>query len=102
MDILGPLPSTRSGNRFLLIIVDCFTKWMEAFPLKYIRAKTVAEVFVSQFIFRHGVPTDVHTDQGKNFESRLFSELMGLLGIKKTLLLFILSLMGKLNASIRQ
>lgn len=84
MDILGLLPTTRIGNRFLLVIVDCFTKWVETFPLKNIRAKTVAEVFVSQFISRHGVPTEVHTDQGKNFESRLFAELMRLLGIRKT------------------
>ncbi|KMQ82085.1 integrase core domain protein, partial [Lasius niger] len=84
MDIVGPLPLTISGNKYLLVIVDCFTKWVEAFPVKNIRAKTVAEIFVSQFVSRHGVPMEIHTDQGKNFESRLFSELMRLLGIRKT------------------
>ncbi|KAM0724689.1 Retrovirus-related Pol polyprotein from transposon 412 [Formica fusca] len=84
MDILGPFPLTDSGNRFLLVIVDCFTKWVEAFPLRNIRAEAVAEIFIKQFISRHGVPVEVHTDQGKNFESKLFSELMMLLGIKKT------------------
>lgn len=52
--------------------------------MKNIRTKTVAEVFVKQFVFRHGVPTEIHTDQGKNFESQLFSGLIQLLGIKKT------------------
>ena len=84
MDILGPFPLTKSGNKYLLVIVDCFTKWVEAFPVKNITAKTVAKVFVNQFISRHGVPQEVHTDQGKNFESKLFSKLMQLLGIKKT------------------
>lgn len=84
MDILGPLPSTRSGNKFLLVTVDCFTKWVEAFPLRNIRASIMAEVFVNQFISRHGVLMEVHTDQGRNFELKLFSELMRLLGIKKT------------------
>ncbi|KMQ86926.1 integrase core domain protein [Lasius niger] len=84
MDILGPLPLTKLGNKYLLVIVDCFTKWVEAFPVKNIRAKTVAEVFVNQFVSRHGVPVEIHTDQGKNFESQLFSELMRLLGIRKT------------------
>lgn len=84
MDILGPLPRTNSGNKYLLVVVDCFTKWVEAFPLKNIRTKTVAEVFVEQVISRHGVPLEVHTDQGRNFESKLFKELMELLGIKKT------------------
>lgn len=84
MDILGPLPTTSSGNRYLIVIVDCFTKWVEAFPLKNIRAKTVAGIFVNQFISRYGVPAEIHTDQGRNFESELFSELMQLLGVKKT------------------
>jgi len=56
------------GNRYLLVIVDCFTKWVEAFPLRNFRAKTVAKIFVNQVIFRHGVPLELHTDQGKNFE----------------------------------
>lgn len=84
MDILGPLPETFSGNRYLKIITDCFTKWVETFPLKNIRAKKIAEVFVMQIISRHGVPLELHTDQGSNFESKLLRELMHLLGIKKT------------------
>jgi len=52
--------------------------------VKNTRAKTIAEVFVREFISRHGVPSEVHTDQGRNFESRLFLELAELLGIKKT------------------
>lgn len=69
MDVLGPLPTTLSGNRYLLVIVDCFTKWVEAVPIKNIRARTVAEVFFDQIISRHGVPKEIHMDQGRNFES---------------------------------
>jgi len=81
MDVLGPLPTSSSGNKYLLVIVDRFTKWVEAFPLRNIRAKTVAEIFVNQFVSRHGVPSEIPTE-GKNFESKLFSELTELLGIK--------------------
>ncbi|XP_018313146.1 uncharacterized protein [Mycetomoellerius zeteki] len=84
MDILGSLLVTFSGNKYLLVVVDCFTKWVEAFPLKNIRTKTIAEIFLSQVISRHGVLLEVHTDQGRNFESRIFRELSQLLGIKKT------------------
>ncbi|XP_020297845.1 uncharacterized protein LOC109862260 [Pseudomyrmex gracilis] len=84
MDILCPFPASSSGNRYLLVVVDCFTKWVEAFSLKNVRASTFAEVFVSQVVSRFGVPLELHTDQGKNFESRLFQELSWLLGIKKT------------------
>lgn len=82
MDILGPLPTTISGNIYLSV-VNCFTKWL-TFSIKNIKAKAIAEIFVSQIISRHGVSLEVHTDQGKNFESKFFAELMNLLGIKKT------------------
>jgi len=68
----------------VLVIVDCFTKWVEAFPVRNIKAKTIAEVFVREIISRHGVPSEIHTDQGRNFESKLFLELAELLGIRKT------------------
>jgi len=84
MDIFGPFPTSSSGNRYLLVIIDCFTKWVEAFPLKNFRARTVAEVFVNQFISRFGVPLELDTDQGRNFDSRLFAELSLFLEIKKT------------------
>ncbi|XP_011688274.1 PREDICTED: uncharacterized protein LOC105450226 [Wasmannia auropunctata] len=75
MDTLGPLPTTTSGNKYLLVVTDCFTKWIEAFPLKNIRAKTITEIFLTQIVARHGVPLEIHTDQGRNFESKIFREL---------------------------
>ncbi|KAG5308011.1 RTJK polymerase, partial [Acromyrmex insinuator] len=85
MDTLGHLLETSSGNKYLLVIVDCFNKVkVEAFPLKNVRSKTIAETFLNQIISRHGVPLEVHIDQGRNFESRVFCELSRILGIKKT------------------
>jgi len=54
MDMLDPLPKTYSENRFVL--VNCFTKWVEAFSIRNIRAKTVAEVFVRKIISRQESP----------------------------------------------
>jgi len=42
------------------------------------------ETFLNQVVSRHGVPLEIHTDQGRNFESRVFRELSCALGIKKT------------------
>lgn len=67
MDILGSFPTTSVGNKYLLMIVDCFTKWVESIPLKNIRTKSIIEVFVSQVISRHGISLEVHTNQGKKF-----------------------------------
>ena len=84
MDILGPLPQSDKGNRYILVIADYFTKWAEAFPIPNQEAKTVAEVFVTEFVLRFGAPRTLHTDQGRNFESELFRHVCSLLDIHKT------------------
>ena len=57
---------------------------MEAFALPDIEAKTVAEALLHGFITRYGVPFQIHSDQGSQFESNLFQELCKVLGIEKT------------------
>ena len=84
MDILGPLPLTPKGNKYILVMVDEFTKWTEAIPMPNQEASTVAKLFVDEFISRFGVPLEVHTDQGRNFESSLFKQMCDLFRIHKT------------------
>ena len=84
IDVLGPLPMTEAGNKYILIIADYFTKWVEAFPLPNQEAKTVADKLVNEVICRFGVPLMIHSDQGGNFESALFAEVCQLLDIQKT------------------
>ena len=84
VDVLGPLPVSEKGNKYLLIVDDYFTKWVEAYPLENQRADVVAEVLVKEFISRFGVPMQMHSDQGRNFESAVFSGVCNLLGINKT------------------
>ena len=84
MDIIGPLPVSRRGNKYILVLADYFTKWTEAFPMRNQEAVTVAKRFVNDFICRFGVPLQVHTDQGRQFESALFTEVCSLLDIDKT------------------
>ena len=61
-----------------------FTKWAEAYPICNQEAVTVATVFVNEFISRFGTPRQLHTDQGRNFESALFKEVCAMLSIDKT------------------
>lgn len=84
VDILGPLPPSEAGNRYLLLLVDYFTKWLEAYALLNQEATTVAEVIVKEYVCRFGVPLELHSDQGHNFESQVFAEMCGIIGIMKT------------------
>ena len=83
MDLIGPLRETRLGHKYVLTITCCFTKWTESYPLKNITAKTVASTFVKEFICRYGLVKEIHSDQGRQFESELFKEMCNLLGIEK-------------------
>ncbi|GFU17622.1 retrovirus-related Pol polyprotein from transposon 412 [Trichonephila clavipes] len=62
-DILGPLPRTASGNKYLLFVIDYFTKWTEVYPIPDQEAPTVAEAVVQHWISRYGVPLQLHSDQ---------------------------------------
>ena len=84
MDILGPLPRTPRGNCYVLVISDNFTKWTESYALADQTATTIAEKIVSEFVSRFGVPRQIHSDQGTNFESNVMAEICKLLGIEKT------------------
>ena len=74
MDLVGPLPRTEDGNQWILVVGDYSTRWMEAYALPDARAETVAAKFVSEFVCRFGVPREVHSDQGTNFESEVFKK----------------------------
>ncbi|XP_049447271.1 uncharacterized protein LOC125897860 [Epinephelus fuscoguttatus] len=81
MDIVGPVEKSKTGNRFMLVITDYGTRYPEVFPLKSIKAKTVAFSLV-QFFSRVGFPHEILTDQATNFMSTLLKQVYQLLGIK--------------------
>ena len=64
----GELPPTARGNRYVMIAVDHFTKWVELVPLKSKSSADVAHAFLDQVLSRFGAPGEVLTDQGKEFQ----------------------------------
>ena len=84
LDLLGPVPMSNNGNCYILVLVDCFTRWVEAFPIPDQCAETVAHKMVCDFICRFGTPLETHSDQGRNFENQLFQQVCQLLEVTKT------------------
>jgi hypothetical protein len=83
VDITGPHPPSAKGNRYILTCIDHFSKWVEVFPMRNQEATTVARLLVDKVFCTHGMPIQLLTDQGANFESQLFKEVCRLMGIDK-------------------
>ena len=81
MDLVGPLPPSQ-GFKYLFTIVDRFTRWPEAIPLKTTDAKTCARALLYNWVARFGLPLHVTSDRGPQFTSKLWSTVSRLLGIK--------------------
>ena len=84
VDICGPLHESEQGNKYIIVLMDYFTKWCELIPVQDHTAKTVAQELVSKVFTKIGVPLALHSDQGTEFLSSLFQETCELFGIQKT------------------
>ena len=82
IDCVGPLPKTKSGCQYLLTIMCASTRFPEAIPLRNIKTKTIVKALVKFFTFV-GLPRSVQSDQGSNFMSGIFQQVMYELGIKQ-------------------
>jgi hypothetical protein len=83
MDILGPLPSTKHGNRFLLVITDRYSKVTKTVPLRVVTALYVTKAFCDHWGFAYDAPVSLLTDNGPKFTARLFQAERAELGVKK-------------------
>ena len=83
-DILGPFPCSESNNKYILVVMDNFTKFVEAYAIPDQKAETVANKLVFEFFCRYGLPLDIHSDQGKNYQSGLFRQICRLLEVNQT------------------
>ena len=81
-DFTGPFTTSSNGNKYVLIFVDHFTKWTEVFATKDMKTTTLASCFM-EFVYRHGAPSQLLTDQGRDYEAELFQQLLELLDVSK-------------------
>jgi hypothetical protein len=83
IDVLGPLPTTRQKNKYIVVITDYFTRWPIALPMKNQRASTIATLLVEQVFCQHGFPATLLSDRGSNFLSELMKAVLHVFHVKK-------------------
>ena len=83
MDIVGPLPLTKSGKSYILTIQDNLTKFSLAIPLVSFTSEEIAQAFTTHFICQYGCPKAILTDQGSSFISSLMQKFAKALNIKQ-------------------
>ncbi len=83
-DVMGPLPIIVNGNRFILTMIDYFSKWAEAYALPNHQAETVADCIVNWWIAHHGIPVRIHSNNAPEFRGHVVSQLKKMLSMKGT------------------
>ena len=81
LDIVGPFPKAVGNKKYLIVGTDYFTKWVEAEPLANIRDVDAKRFVWRNIVTRFGVPHALITDNGLQFDSRMFRDYCGELGI---------------------
>ena len=78
VDAIGPLPKSRMGNKYIIVVVDYV-----AFSVKDLKTSTWLKVLMDGIVTRYGVPTNLLSDQGRNFISALAKNFYQIIGIHK-------------------
>jgi dUTPase len=84
VDLVGPMPETGSGNKYILTCEDSYTRWCGAFPIPNKEASTVARNLVERWVCMWGCPYSIFSDSGGEFTGLVFKEAMDILKIQRS------------------
>ena len=84
MDLVGPMPETRAGNKWILVVISHFTSYQNAIPIPDATAPVAAATLDQRVFCYLGLPEQLHSDLGAQFKSQLIEELCILWRIDKT------------------
>ena len=73
LDFMGPYPRTRNGKKFILVVTDMFSKWVEIVPVSVCTAKKTLEV-LTEIFSRNGYPRTLLTDNASSFKCKLWED----------------------------
>lgn len=82
IDYIGPLPRSKTGNQYVLVALDLFSKWVQLHPFAKISSKTLCMELTRHWFHRNSVPAIILTDNATSFTSKEFQSLLSRFGIK--------------------
>ena len=85
IDIRGAFITGRKGERYILSVIDCFSRYLILIPIKDHNATTVRQALFERVIRYFGCPKKILSDRGTEFTGRVWAEMMELMGIKQLL-----------------
>ena len=84
IDTIGPLPEDSNNNIYILVVIDCFSRFIELYPIRDLTAETAAKVLFQHF-GRYGSATEMTSDNSRQFVNTIIDQLLQLLGTLHTL-----------------
>eukprot|EP00873_Tetraselmis_striata_P018566 jgi/Tetstr1/438830/TSEL_027339.t1 len=75
VDSAGPLPTSSEGHKYVIVIVEHFSKWIELVPVRDLEASTTAKAFHERVLARYGAPVEVVTDNGTEYQGAFREQL---------------------------
>lgn len=85
IELFGPLPLTKTGNKWIFIVEHTASKWVKLFTLKSTTAEACAKILIEEIITRYGVPRKVISDNGVQFISSVMQKMTHCAGISQCL-----------------
>ncbi len=85
LDIMGPLPTTPRGNRYIICAIDYLTRWPVTKALEVQSAESVSRFLLEDVILQYGAPERILTDNGANFTSNLLKQICETHNVRHTL-----------------
>jgi len=82
VDIFGPIPASKKGNRFIFVITDRFAKLTKCVALRRMTAMSVASAIIDAWVSAYGPPDRILSYQGPQFMSNFFIAVLKMLGIE--------------------
>lgn len=86
MDLFGPLPEGDNGEKWMFLVEDTASRWVELFALRTATAETCAKALIEEVFLHFGLPRLVISDNGSQFVSTVIQKAMFVLGVQQSLI----------------